>query len=286
MTGNRALPNRDFQWSGNWFYGSIDGTMNMSSYLFLKSFVGPLVAPLHKDFCSYAEPLAKRQTWDADVRLARARGNAQFSPDWTHDDWVKKDNIWQMDSHGKKEHYDIPWDKTGFNVQVNITSNMTSWLVPIAGTGKFEIRQRIMVVTKWVNHANKYTFDATSTFFWKYTVTLTSISSGVLESKVDYSMDKPIISAFITSDGILTRGVGSNQNEQEGKSWAEYEDILLGTLNNRMYNPEGFTKKINEGLNGQKKFIFPGGGTFDMSDPVFSQAGDLLIGLVYVHGEL
>jgi hypothetical protein len=85
--------------------------------------------------------------------------------------------------------------------------------------------------------------------------------------------------------GVLVRGVGSNQTEQ-GVKWKAYEDILKDTIENKMAKSTDFTDKINEALNGQKEFIFLGGGTFDMSDPVFSQAGDLLIGLVYKLGGL
>ena len=53
-----------------------------------------------------------------------------------------------------------------------------------------------------------------------------------------------------------------------------------------MTSSTDFTSSINQGLNGQKKFIFPGSGTFDISDPIFSDAGDLLLGLVYREGKL
>lgn len=289
MTKRRALPQQDLQWSGNWFYGTIGATMNISSSIFLREFVGTLVEPLHKTCTSFAEPLAKRQTWDADVRIARVRQETEFLSEWTHGNWLPTSaNQWQLDSTAQKSHNDIPWVDMGKNfvVQVNVDAKMTSWLTPHPATGKFDIQQRIMIVTKWMNHSIQYTFDATSTFHWKYTVTLATISTGTSTSSIVYSIDKPNLTSMITEKGILIRGIGSNQTEQESVKWKNYEELLKGTIKDRMTNSTDFTNKINEGLNGQTRFIFPGNGTFDMSDPVFSQAGDLLLGLVYRSGKL
>lgn len=38
---------------------------------------------------------------------------------------------------------------------------------------------------------------------------------------------------------------------------------------------------LQNNLNNQNKFVFPGNGTFDMQDPVFSEKGDLMLGLSY-----
>ena len=84
----------------------------------------------------------------------------------------------------------------------------------------------------------------------------------------------------------MTRGAGSNQNEEEAMKWDNYEELMKSMVKDRMSSSTDFTNTINEGLNGQKKFVSPRGGMFDMSDPVFSQAGDLLIGLVYKSGNL
>ena len=39
--------------------------------------------------------------------------------------------------------------------------------------------------------------------------------------------------------------------------------------------------ELKDDLNNQNKFVFPGNGTFDMKDPIFSDNGDLMVGLTY-----
>lgn len=38
---------------------------------------------------------------------------------------------------------------------------------------------------------------------------------------------------------------------------------------------------LKHDLNQQNKFVFPGSGTFDIKDPLFSDKGDLMLGLTY-----
>ncbi|TAQ89927.1 hypothetical protein B7494_g1787 [Chlorociboria aeruginascens] len=282
----RPLPQHDLQWSGNWFYGTIGGTMAMSSGIFLKEFVGKLVEPIHKSCTGFADSLAKRQTWDAEVRMARVKRDVKFLGDWIHGKWVLYDNNqWMLESTSTKQHTEIPWRDNGKSstVQVNVQAVMSTWLKPYPGTGNFDIEQRLHIVTKWSNFSIQYSFDATSSFNWTYAVQLFAVSSGgELSSTVTYTKnEKPALTATITIEGVLVRGIASNQNEQERQDWDKYQSLLKDTIENRMPSSTDFTSTINRGLNSQKKFIFPGGGTFDMSDPLFNEAGDLLLGLVY-----
>ncbi|KAK6452846.1 hypothetical protein FP744_10009097 [Trichoderma asperellum] len=101
-----------------------------------------------------------------------------------------------------------------------------------------------------------------------------------------YENDKPVLTSTITERGVLIQSISSNQTEEEKRKWVEYQAVLIGTIENRVHNTADFTSKINQGSNGQSKFIFPGGGNLDMSDPVFSNTGDLLLGLVYRQGKI
>lgn len=269
----RPLPGQDLQWSVNWFYGSIGGTMAMSGGVFFRDFVGPLVEPVHQACTKLAEPLGKRQTCNAEARIPRQRSDKRFLKMWTHGQWLRSGaNQWALESIVQGEHHDLPWydSSKNFLVMVNIDVKMMSWLVPYPAIGKFDIQQRITVVRKWVNHLEKYNFDATSAFNWNYAVTLAAVGSrGDLTSSIVYTTNgKSELTASITVNGIRIRGIGSTQTEEERKNWANYEEELKSTIVNRMDKTDNFTKNINEGLNGQKKFIFPGGGTFDMSDPI------------------
>lgn len=289
-TTPRGLPQNDLQWSGNWFYGAVGGSLAMSSTIFLKEFVGKLVEPMHKDYSAFANTLAKRQTWDAEYRIARVKKDVQFLGDWTQGEWRAVGNQWMLESTATATHTEIPWQEKGesFTVQVIMQAKMTSVLKPMPGTGIFHIHQTLQIVTKWSNFSNQYAFDGTSTFNWTYTVQLASVTStGELASSVTFRKDeRPVLTSTITVKGVLIRGIGSNQTEEERKGWDEYEAILIGTIEGRLPKEVDFTGKINQGLNGQSKFIFPGAGTFDISDPVFSNAGDLLLGLVYRQGKV
>ncbi|PTB34821.1 uncharacterized protein TrAFT101_002312 [Trichoderma asperellum] len=165
---------------------------------------------------------------------------------------------------------------------------MTSALKPVPGTGKFHIGQNLQVVTKWSNFSIQYAFHVTSIFNGTYVVQLASVgSTAELTSSVTFKNNyKPVLTSTITESGILIRGIGSNQTEEEKRKWDEYQAVLIGTIEIRVPNTVDFTIKINQGLNDQRKFIFPGGGTLDMSNPIFSNTGDLLLGLVYRQGKI
>lgn len=289
----RPLPQHDLQWSGNWFYGTIGGSLLMSSGIFLKEFVGKLVEPIHNSCTKFADSLAKRQTWDAEVRMPRAKTGekVEFMGDWVHGSWVTYDkNQWMLQSTSTSQHNEIPWVDQGrsFTVQVNVQAVMTSWLKPKPKTSTFDIEQRLEIVTKWSDFSTQYAFDATSSFSWNYAVQLAAVNSnGELDPTVTYTKnEKPALTSTITVRGVLIRGIGSNQTEDERKNWDNYQSILKGTIQNKMPSSTDFTNKLVQGLSGQKKFVFPGGGTFDISDPLFTEAGDLLLSLVYRQGKL
>ncbi|KAM0330865.1 hypothetical protein ACHAQA_003821 [Verticillium albo-atrum] len=273
VTTSRPLPQPDLQWSGNWFYGAIGGSMAMSSTIFLREFVGKLVEPIHKEYSAFADTLAKRQTWDA-----------RFSDQPSQEQRQVPRHLggWPVACRGKSADARINGDKYTYRGPLGKRRQI------IHGTGNFDIKQTLQIVTKWSNFSNQYAFDATETFNWIYSVQLVSVgSTGELTSKVTFKPDeKPVLTSTITEKGVLIRGIGSNQTEEQKRNWDRYQEILIKTIENRVPDTSDFTSKINQGLNGQSKFIFPGGGTFDMSDPVFSNAGDLLLGLVYRQGNI
>ncbi|OAP62183.1 hypothetical protein AYL99_04386 [Fonsecaea erecta] len=280
------FPSNDLAWSGNWFYDSIGGTMAMSSEIFQKEFIGKLVEPLHVAATRFAEPLARRQTWDADDRVAQMKPKRDFLPAWTTPKgWEKTaENHWLYKSLLQATHSNVRWFEGGkadlYNVAINVDSVMTTVIAAIPATGKFEIRQVIQTVTKWTHES--YVFDATSTFHWKYIVQLDAVSSNAeLTAHVEYEKGAQDLTSTITDKGKVIHGVGSDEPDDEKTKWDRYQDLLKSTIVNKMTDTSSFTSKIQDGLNGQKRFVFPGGGTFDMKDPIFTNAGDLMLGLVY-----
>lgn len=65
----------------------------------------------------------------------------------------------------------------------------------------------------------------------------------------------------------------------------QLENSLKTVVQQQISNTMGIERQLQDALNGQGRFVFPGGGTFDMKDPLFNRAGDLMIGLTYKKGD-
>ncbi|ETS85624.1 hypothetical protein PFICI_03649 [Pestalotiopsis fici W106-1] len=255
IVGPPQFPQNDLQWSGNWFYDSIGGSMAMSSEIFMNEIVGRLTRPLYEKATAFAEPLAKGQTWDADARVRDMKPRRNFLPAWNHaDEWVKtKDNQWKFESTLQANHNNLTWWETGkatlYNIQVNVDSRMSTWLVAIP-------------------------------------VSLSAVTSDAqLTALAHYVKGEQDLTSTITSGGKVIHGVGSDDTPDEKKKWDGYQDLLKNTIVDKMTDTSTFEKTLQDGLNGQKRFVSPSGGTFDMKDPIFTVAGDLMLGLTYREGQ-
>ncbi|KAF3927474.1 hypothetical protein ABW21_db0209122 [Orbilia brochopaga] len=312
--GPRPIPQHDLQWSGQWFYGSAGGTLAMSKENF-QEFVGKLIEPIHKSCTALAEPIAKRQTREADL-TERLKRDFKLLDDWNHREWRQAigeprrgrykwvpsiKNQWILRSSStSNRHNEIPWHDSGrdfpwenlvrdFTVDIRVCAALTTGIKPNPGTNQFDIEQQLSVTTWGDNSSARYSFETSSTLFWNYNVQLNAVDQGGrLTATVHYSKDyRPLLYSTLWEGGFFIPSLHSNSSEEDRREWNDYEKMLLGTIEDRMSNPTDFENAISQGLNDQTKFIFPGGGgTFDISDPVFSDAGNLLLGLVYREGKL
>ncbi|KAM5385493.1 hypothetical protein ACJZ2D_000692 [Fusarium nematophilum] len=78
-----------------------------------------------------------------------------------------------------------------------------------------------------------------------------------------------------------TRWPNKCSSRQKATYW---ESVVEGKARKAVASIGGITEPLEQALNGQGAFAFPGGGTFEMRDPIFSKAGDLMIGLICKQG--
>jgi hypothetical protein len=131
---------------------------------------------------------------------------------------------------------------------------------------------------------------ATSRIGWTTTITLQAIENGGgLDVKVtnnvpnvDCSFDGDSLSV-LDEIPLLKNFAKDLKDKLEAAKRA-----VLGMVRNHISKfmmAQDTAKQLSDALNGQGRFVFPGGGTFDIKDPIFSNNGDVLIGLSYRQGK-
>ena len=117
------------------------------------------------------------------------------------------------------------------------------------------------------DHNNVLDIDAKVTY--AMTLTLNTIVTGGLEVVVTQDMPQ-CECTFSATEYAWTPSL----NERFG------EKLKAGMQASISY--DDLQKGLTAALNGQSQFVFPGGGVFEMKNPVFSKGGDLLVELAYV----
>jgi len=123
------------------------------------------------------------------------------------------------------------------------------------------------------------------------TINLTAVdSSGGLSIKATDSESQPTIQVDANFGGLAVKVleaiplVGSMfGNADEVNAMKKF---ITDTMESSIRGIAATSSELEAALSGQKRFVFPGGGTFDMKSPVFSKNGDLLIGLSYRKGDV
>jgi hypothetical protein len=115
-----------------------------------------------------------------------------------------------------------------------------------------------------------------------YTVTLLGVSDGALQVSVVQSIPpQPPNTVYDTDYGWLVTSTSGSYS-----MWASVNDTFDEVLRNGIAAcipdaiPPGMTDALQQSLN-LMPFVFPGGSQLFMKNPVFSQAGDLTVGLSY-----
>ncbi|CVK85610.1 uncharacterized protein FMAN_06787 [Fusarium mangiferae] len=305
MTQFRKMPNQDLQWSGDWFYGGIGGTLAMSRQIFLDQYLAEKLQPaiagpwkmanhigntctqfsdevLKLDFGGDREWILKRSR-DTSLNVRRGAG-VQL----TYHDVDENSARWGDDKEesvkplAAMEHY---W----YN-----KAELSCVIEPQVGTGKIVITADLKTDTQRTvkSKVGSSDFQLVCKIQWSTTIDLRAIETDA-KLLVGVESKKPIVNVDIVRDTANVDGTGEAAEQWEKwiqeaaahrkkrplkKSIETHIEMFQNWSGNLAHN-------LEEALNQQGRFIFPGGGTFDMKDPIFSKEGDLLIGLTFREGE-
>lgn len=305
MTQFRQMPNKDLQWSGDWFSNGIGGTLAMSRGIFLDQYLAEKLQPAIAGPWRMASHIGNTCTQFSDRVLKLDFGNDR--------NWVlkrsrdgslnmKRGPGVQLTYHDVDEN-SVRWEDDIRASTNHAVANKHYWynkaelscvVEPQVGTGKITITTDLKTDTQRTvkSEVGSSDLQLACKIQWSTTIDLRAIETDA-RLLVGVESKKPIVNVDIVKDTAKVDGTGEEAEQwkkwiQEGaedrKKWPLKERIeghiemfeqLLGNM----------AQNLEEVLNQQGRFIFPGGGTFDMKDPIFSKEGDLLIGLTFREGE-
>ncbi|SCN92126.1 uncharacterized protein FFB20_12329 [Fusarium fujikuroi] len=305
MTQFRKMPNQDLQWSGDWFYGGIGGTLAMSRQIFLDQYLAEKLQPaiagpwkmanhIGNTCTEFSDRILKFQfrgddEWvlkrsrDTSVNMRRGAGVQltyhevdENSAQWGHE---KEESVKAL---AAKEHY---W----YN-----KAELSCVIEPQVGTGKIIITTDLKTDTQRTVKSKVGSSDLqlVCKIQWNTTIDLRAIETDA-KLLVGVESKKPIVNVDIVKDTAKVEGTGEAAEQWEKWIQEAAADRKKRPLKERIethiemfqYLSGNIAHNLEEALNQQGRFIFPGGGTFDMKDPIFSKEGDLLIGLTFREGE-
>ncbi|KAK4201177.1 hypothetical protein QBC40DRAFT_295913 [Triangularia verruculosa] len=164
---------------------------------------------------------------------------------------------------------------------------------PKAESGTVEISSGISMTAKWRICATalgrkliETGYDITATADWTAQIDLSSVEDG---GELFATVSVPVVNtlprvtnlASTALDDLPVLGKLVSDRLKEADTFVSELDSMVRKTIREATGTERLRTLVEALLNEQARFIFPGGGTFDMKSPVFSDSGDLLIGLTY-----
>ncbi|KAG6853601.1 hypothetical protein C0991_002924 [Blastosporella zonata] len=270
---NHTMPTYDLTFSGNWVAGESDGTMAISKQLIWDRYLLPKLASIN---------LEALHTLNKLLHWAKA-GLENIDATRTSYDWQLTTKIqdkptvcnWtKIDPKGA----DFEWN--GFGVLDegsrihSMRSKVTSTVRWVTGSnvitisGKSRVEEQMSIKGSQTVNITKPVLD------WGLTLTLNSVKDGGLEVVVAELKDTPKISCDASTDyGLFSLIFGDSK---EDKIAEKVKQVMEKEM-----KKENLAATIASLIQGQNCFVFPGGGTFFIKNPVFNERGDLLVGLSY-----
>lgn len=260
--------------TGNWIVPDVSASMCLSNRVF---FYGYLVEKL-KSLSTQCYELTNDvyhwlhddnhkttgNTWSMSTDSTRPQPSA-----WTHTNTGAEWKA-QLNNPGSNNLLNFNSEKLESNYHCSVTWNQ--------GSGKVDISSEVVYhrhVTRTMTVSNGMggvstsvtTENESAVIKWTGNITLGTISNGVMEASVsinqptvEYSKGGQVAGITFTPDKLV---VGKDVIEQGVK-------------------PDTLKADLQKVFNGQSKFVFPGGGDFDMKSAIFNSHGDLLVELTYV----
>jgi hypothetical protein len=208
---------------------------------------------------------------------------------WVPQDSMTKKFTWNDEhSHSTKKELNFLMDQA---TEYKVVSATSVTISPLIGEGKARLNFLIKLDTDLKTYLKGTGALASATMSTQVNITWTtdlifrSVSSGGLQIAIENTTPNTSVTNKIEEGGAISDVLKAfrdlcdidNTKDKVGRLVKEF------VAQTSVWN--GITKSIETALNGQNKFIFPGGGTVEMKDPIFSNNCDLLIGLSYKKGE-
>ncbi|KAL8710646.1 MAG: hypothetical protein Q9220_004870 [cf. Caloplaca sp. 1 TL-2023] len=305
----RPMPDTEIKYSGNWFYDSIGGTLAMSRFLFWDSFMVGKLKEAHVKAVELCGAIENKLASDKFEHIS-----------WCLDGSKPSHNDMCGSYRGAAGWGDLAYtttyksgDQKHWNKDASLLGNF--WSSPrstVHTLAKPTMRKGEMVIQQEIELNWEEGFELADYF---YVTVLTAIAAKTwdvfIRGSLKLTLSTTISFRAVTSTGDLqvdavTTTTHKEYNDPEirvgglGKVFPEGLHTLINlwvnkmsedfqnskqTLQDQINKIDGLFGQVAEGLkhdlNQQNKFVFPGNGTFDMKDPIFSDRGDLMLGLTY-----
>ncbi|QIX02071.1 hypothetical protein AMS68_007588 [Peltaster fructicola] len=286
MCGNREMITSDLPWSGDFFYESIGGTLLMSKSIFFDDYISKALAPINI--------MGKRAANEMALRLIGDRLGPWAISDNESD---ADNNEFQVDGKNLRHSWDRrrshPWQESRI-------LTMTAHFHTEVSTHVWMLNSNSFIFRRWLKFESTIEGNVVDPIFQKYsagtlrlsmTATCTADSIFTMSSveatgKLDIDVENkaPVIDAQVqpNHDGPVPSAlsaVGLGDLLNIGAD--DVKSKIRGALESTARDSAEVGNSLQEAVNNQGKFVFPGGGTFDMKDPLFTNDGDLIMGLVY-----
>ena len=197
---------------------------------------------------------------------------------------------------GSKEHSytkEIDW-KPDELWKFRAESAFNTYLRPVIGDGKVLIDHRMMLRTNLnmrldafiMSRAADQSIITDTTIGWTTELRLHAVASGgglSVEAKTFDSFTHCQSRGVMDGIAKYLPGVTEKINEMVNGQLEPYKAAVRAAIV-ELAPWNGIAQTIKAALNGLGRFVFPGGGAFEMKGPIFSTAGDVLIGLTYKKG--
>jgi hypothetical protein len=311
MTGKKnevvKFPDADLKWSGNWFYGSVQGTYALTRRLFLEQFVVTKLGKYNEQIMDVANEMWHRST----------------NPECNNFDWALskggkpgadrfKWNVVERNDEGHSSAGDVfkvfglsnifdratgriaaafswseRWDRNKGGADYlwaeSQVCNTLSWN---PGCGWLTIETSMTLIDSRTEYAilkslligpsidNKV---STVNIVFTTNIILSNIEDGKLKVVVDIA--PPTVKANVSSwtTDALKRLFSGDPTQRNADLAHRIRDKVRSVL-----QAGAIRDKLQNELENVDKFVFPGGGTFRMKDAIFNNAGDLTVALTYV----
>lgn len=255
--------------AGNWITGTVSSSLALSKLVFWDGFLMKKFSALNMQILALANDMFSWVMWSKRV----------YPNPWKVDQAAKPDSApWESTPDGAKYSWSGLYnDKDGSDYDKTVTKidNVMRWM---PGTEFVKVDVQITQARSY-NQSSKsefdmgYSFTQNTSLTWSLVLRLNTIKAGELETVVSYDQPK------------LTSNRSDSQAFWHGDLVKKYEQDVIDRIKAEL-NTSAIHSEVSGVLNDKGRFVFPGAGDFNMSDPAFNPRGDLLVKLDLVPGQL